>query len=325
MTITRSFFQGALYFSLAITSLFSSCADKNGHVRAPKLPGKSPVKKVAKADMPEVRFHYNFISLRNKDTAIRDSARAMFKALTPAERAIVLRLNRVDAASYKRLDTMIVPDKIDTAWMAYTVFPEELPMIKDVRKMVFFAYYQEAFAAYESGKLVKWGPTNMGKKASPTPTGLFSANWKAKESISTVDDEWKLKWNFNVHNKGGVGWHQYQLPGYPASHSCMRLLEADAYWLYTWAEQWILKDNQLAAQGTPVIIFGQYPFGQGKPWWKMVENPAALNIPADTLSALVQPHLEKILSRQSQRDSVQSALMQQAQQDSIAVKAAVRS
>src|SRR5689334_8049879 len=90
-------------------------------------------------EAPKPVFQFHFISLRNKNKAIRDSGLAMMKALTRGERDIVLRLNRVDAASYRGLDTMIVPDKIDTNWMAYSIYPLELPMLKDVRKMVFFA------------------------------------------------------------------------------------------------------------------------------------------------------------------------------------------
>jgi hypothetical protein len=40
-----------------------------------------------------------------------------------------------------------------------------------------------------------------------TPTGLFT-NWKAEETTSTFDDEWDLRWNFNIENKLGVGWHR---------------------------------------------------------------------------------------------------------------------
>lgn len=278
-------------------------ADTTASTKTSKSPDSAVVKTAEKA--PErPAFSYSFLSMKNKDTAVKDSAQRIFKALTPGEKSIVLKLNRVDAASYKRLDTMIIPTQIDTDWMAYSVFPAELPLLKDVRKFVVFAYYQQAFAAYENGKLVTWGPTNMGKKASPTPTGIFSANWKSKESISSVDDEWVLKWNFNVWNKGGVGWHQYQLPGYPASHSCMRLLESDAKWLYDWADSWVLKSDQLAAQGTAVLIFGEYPFGKGKPWWKLVEDPNALTITEERLNAELQPNIDKILARQSQRDSV---------------------
>jgi hypothetical protein len=50
----------------------------------------------------------------------------------------------------------------------------------------------------------------MGSEKHKTPTGLFS-NWKAEETTS--DDEWDLRWNFNIENKLGVGWHQYSLQG----------------------------------------------------------------------------------------------------------------
>jgi hypothetical protein len=286
--------------------IFLQCSSDGGTKTVPAVATKpKPSATKVPTQPPPSPFKYQFFRLRGKD---KDSALARFKAYSPEERDIILRLNRVDAASYRRLDTMILPEPVNTDWMAYAVFPKELPILKDVNKMVFFAYYPEAFAAYEHGKLVKWGPASMGKKSTPTPTGLFSANWKAKETTSTVNDEWKLKWNFNVSNKGGVGWHQYQLPGYPASHSCMRLYENDALFLYSWAEQWILSNHLLAAQGTPVIIFGEYPFGHPKPWWSLVKDPNALNISEETMNALIEPNLPKIMKRQAQRDSVISRM-----------------
>lgn len=302
---------------------FLSCNEEQAPQTLRKPEKKASTKKVVIDDTPKTAVSYYFISLRTKDKHVRDSLLAMLKGLSLAERNVVLRLNRVDAASYRRLDTMIMPDKIDTNRMAYSIYPPVLPELKDVHKMVIFAYYPQAFAVYEAGKLIRWGPTNMGKKATPTPTGLFSANWKALETVSTVDDDWILKWNFNVSNAGGVGWHQYQLPGYPASHSCMRLMEADARWLYDWADMWIVRNKALAAQGTPVLIFGQYPFGKPKPWWGLVQNPSALNISVDTLNALLRPNLDKILARQARRDSVVAMMPKKEEPADTIVRAAV--
>src|SRR5690606_35072798 len=128
------------------------------------------------------------------------------------------------------------------------------------------------YGVYEKGQLIKWGATNMGKKATPTPTGLFFANWKGKRVVSTVNSSWILQYNFNIHNTGGVGWHQYEMPGYPASHSCLRLFLEDAMWLYDYAEQWTLQSGQKIANGTPVIVFGEYPWGQSKPWFAVLDN-----------------------------------------------------
>jgi lipoprotein-anchoring transpeptidase ErfK/SrfK len=106
--------------------------------------------------------------------------------------------------------------------------------LENVKKFVFFPYPIQAFGVYEYGNLIKWGPTSMGKKSTPTKKGLMFANWKKEVAISTVSDEWKLRWNVNVANFDGIGWHQYAMPGYPASHSCLRMLEEDAKWMYTW-------------------------------------------------------------------------------------------
>ncbi|WP_114789088.1 L,D-transpeptidase [Niabella yanshanensis] len=217
-------------------------------------------------------------------------------------------INRVDTTHLKRLDSILVPSDFSKPLSFYLPFPENIDQLKDVNKIILFSYPTQVFAAYENGKLVLTGPTNMGKKKTKTPGGLFFTNWKAKKTISTVDDEWILKWNFNVHNKWGIGFHEYALPGYPASHSCMRLLGADAQFLYGWADQWILKnDYEQLAYGTPVIVFGQYPFGEPRPWFKVTEDPKALDIPQDTLSHYIQPHLQTILERQQQRQALGTA------------------
>jgi hypothetical protein len=66
----------------------------------------------------------------------------------------------------------------------------------------------------------------MGREKIKLQLVCFFTNWKAEETTSTFNDE-GLKWNFNIANKLGVGFHQYSLPGYP-SHSCLRLQERDA-------------------------------------------------------------------------------------------------
>ena len=74
--------------------------------------------------------------------------------------------------------------------------------------------------------------------------------------------------------------HQYFLPGYPASHACVRMQEKDAKWIFDWAEQWKLSSRTGAVikTGTPVIIFGEYAYGKTQPW---------LNLPTDKLSILL--------------------------------------
>ena len=213
---------------------------------------------------------------------------------------IVMDVNRTDKNNLAKMDSIIVPNKLDGKREDYLPFPLQVESIKNIDKILFFSYPTQTFAAYKNGSLVYTGPTNMGKEIHPTPTGLFFTNWKAEESTSTFDDEWQLKWNFNIENKLGVGFHQYELPGYPASHSCLRLHEKDARFLYDWANQWVLADKEnVKAKGTPVIVFGEYPFKEKKPWLQLLKNPEALEISEDEMSQLAQPKLETILKEQN--------------------------
>lgn len=221
---------------------------------------------------------------------------------------IALALNRTDKANFTKMDSVVIPGDFSGDLEYYLPFPLEVPYLNDINKIIFFSYPTQTFATYEKGVLTYTGPTNMGRKKDPTPTGLFNTNWKAEETISTFDDEWKLLWNFNIENKLGVGWHQYELPGYPASHSCLRLQEKDARFLYEWADQWELASkDSVKVKGTPVIVFGQYDFDAPKPWLQLVANPKALDITADEIQKQTQPFLEAILAEQKNRAKFQAA------------------
>ncbi len=218
------------------------------------------------------------------------------------ELEIALAVNRTDKQFFTKMDSVIIPTDVSGDISFYLPFPVEVPFLTEVHKILFFSYPTQTFAAYENGILIYTGPTNMGKKKYQTPTGLFFCNWKAEETISTVDDEWKLLWNFNIANKGGIGFHQYDLPGYPASHSCLRLQEKDAKYLYEWADQWVLADNEnVKFKGTPVIVFGSYPFGRPKPWSQLVKNPKSLDISESEMEKVTRPFLSTILKEQEKK------------------------
>lgn len=241
----------------------------------------------------------------------KDSAMAAFnKEFSKEDQYVILALNRLDLKNKWRADTLMIPDKIDQTLMAYSPFPRKLDQLKQVRKIVFFSYPIQAYALYEKGNLVKWGPTSMGSKAAQTKRGLMFANWKKELSISTVSSEWKLPYNFNVHNTLGIGWHQYDLPGYPASHSCLRLLMDDAKFLYGWADQWILNKGgaTVKANGTPVIVFGDYHWGGKKPWKNLSDDAKADDISVKEMNTVIEPDLSKILESQAKREAVESAI-----------------
>jgi hypothetical protein len=218
---------------------------------------------------------------------------------------IILAINRADKAAFAQMDTVIIPTDMTGDLAYYLPFPLQVPYLAAINKIIFFSYPTQTFGTYENGILMHTGPTNMGRKKDPTPTGLFYANWKAEQTTSTFNDEWDLKWNFNIENKLGVGWHQYSLPGYPASHSCLRLQEKDARYLYDWADQWILGDKEtVLANGTPVIVFGSYNFEAPKPWLQLTTNPHALDITEAEIEKQTMPYLAVILAEQQKRETV---------------------
>jgi len=220
---------------------------------------------------------------------------------------VVYAINRTDKANLKKLDSIVIPADFSGDLVYYLPFPLHISSLEEVSKIILFSYPTQTFAAYENGELVRTGPTNMGRKKDPTPTGLFFTNWKAEKTTSTFNDEWELKWNFNIENKLGVGFHQYELPGYPASHSCLRLLEKDAKYLYKFADEWILKDKEnVKVKGTPVVVFGNYDFDGPKPWLQLASDPKALNISEGDIETATKPFLKEILENQNLRESNQT-------------------
>ena len=248
----------------------------------------------------EKKVLINFTSLISKD-----SIKKLIKNTDSNNLKVIAAINRTDVKFLNKFDSIIIPSDFSQPIKQYFPFPLEASFLKNIKKIIFFSYPTQSFAAYENGLLVYTGPTSMGRKADMTPTGLFYTNWKAEQTTSTFNDEWDLKWNFNIENKLGIGFHQYEMPGYPASHSCLRLSEKDAKYLYEWADQWTIKGtDNILAQGTPVVVFGSYPFGNSKPWLSLAQNNKALDISETDLESTAKQFLPGILQKQAQRDSI---------------------
>jgi hypothetical protein len=90
-----------------------------------------------------------------------------------------------------------------------------------------------------------------------------------------------MRWYFNFDNRGGLAFHQYSLPGRPASRSCIRLLERDAQWLFHWGDQWTLDDRgtSIIAPGTPVLILGRFDFDSPPPWQSLAFLSSPIELP----------------------------------------------
>lgn len=190
-------------------------------------------------------------------------------ALAEEQIRVLEKLNRADRDHLRRLGTVIVPRIWEGDETAYSPFPDRYDAASSLAKALLVRLDIQAFAAYEHGHLVRWGPVSTGGRGRETTPGRLSLNWKSTGRRSTVNPDWYMPWYFNIRNDEGVAFHAYALPGRPASHGCIRLLERDAIWLFSWGEEWILEEGRVRAHGTPVLIDGRYDF-DGPPPWKDV-------------------------------------------------------
>jgi hypothetical protein len=187
---------------------------------------------------------------------------------TPAQLGILEKLNRRDLAQLARLDAVVAPDVWTDDELIYSPLPLEWSWALGHPKAIVVHQPAQVFGAYEYGRLVRWGPVSSGRQESSTPSGVFSLTWKARTRRSTDNAEWILNWYFNFLNARGISFHEFELPGRPASHACVRLLARDAQWLYEWGEQWRISANgrEVLQRGTPIAIVGEYAFGSPAPW-----------------------------------------------------------
>lgn len=286
----------ALPFLFITVLILSACNDADSkQQRAEKREERKELKEEKNAVKIPINYHAVAVT--------KETVPNIRKEYDSSQMKIILAVNRVDATRWTRLDTLIVPDTFLTDFMLYSPFPKSVDRIKDVNKMILYSQYAQAFGAYENGELVRWGPISTGKKTTPTPSQLYHTNWRSKKTVSTVDDEWIMEWYFNLENFEGVSMHQYEMPGYPASHACVRLYKEDAMWFYDWCKSWVLEKKQIAAYGTPVLVFGDYPFGKQKPWRALPENKDAVSFTEKDLNKELDKYMNTIMERQARRDS----------------------
>jgi lipoprotein-anchoring transpeptidase ErfK/SrfK len=96
--------------------------------------------------------------------------------------------------------------------------------------------------AYHDQQLVAWSNVSSGKPGHETPTGAFTVSQKDVDHHSSLYDDASMPFFMRLTD-GGVGLHAGILPGYPASHGCVRLPMGMARDLFQHVEE-----------GTPVEI-----------------------------------------------------------------------
>ena len=198
-------------------------------------------------------------------------------------------LNRKDIYFMRQGDTIVMPDTIMEDLRAYSVFPQYYPGADTIPKLVMLSNAWQAYACYEYGELVRFVAVNSGEERKPTFPGRYAVNWKAKLRLSSLDSNWELPFTVNFHQNAGSAFHQFEMPGRPVSHSCVRQLLDDAEWLFKWvktASYDTVERRPKQFTGTPVIIIDIFDFNRrrGGPWLELTSNAVMINdLPKDPM------------------------------------------
>lgn len=174
----------------------------------------------------------------------------------PRQREIVKRLNRTNIALRYRSWIVVPNDLNGISFMDMSPFPAHLST--EGKKLVVVDLNKQAFGAYdEQGELVHWGPVSGGKgycpdigKACTTKTGEFvmfeKKGPRCRSSQFPVETGGGAPMPYCMHFFRGIALHASTLPGFNASHGCVRLFKNDAKWL----------NRDFMDTGTRVVVRG---------------------------------------------------------------------
>ncbi|MBO2545859.1 L,D-transpeptidase [Salegentibacter sp. BDJ18] len=272
-----------LLFSGIILLIFTAC---NNNAQEPKKDVPPTQLDTISMEPPVFKTTYRLDSIQNKEHL--DS---LFNDFSEEDAKLVYTLNRIDAYRVKPGAKLVIPDSLVKDLNVYAPFPKLMEALDSIEKTVIISKRIQAFALYENGSLLHWGPVSTGKQSTGTPSGLYYGNYKAKRKISTIDQSWIMPYYFNFMNFEGIGTHEYTLPGYPASHGCVRMYREDAKMIYDWANMWELKSDVVVQNGTPFMVIGEYDYNDIQPWFKLAENQGSNDLnkaEIDTLKVYAQ-------------------------------------
>jgi len=262
-------------------------------------------------DLPEVHYDYWVVE---QDSRL-EARLSLLRHVGEENRGLIQLLNRNDLENLALGDTLVIPTDPNADFRAYAPFPKFWPGASDIDKVVVLDKYVQAFAAYEWGRLERWGIINTGTESSRTPSGRFNVNWKQDYRVSTLSppgEPWEMYWVMNLHEGRGIHMHQYALPmGGPISRGCIRLSDPDARFLYAWTDTWTKTGGSpissagstVHALGTMVLVIGQDIEGMPNPFIYREDYPVLkrVHLPHDPYEVPAGTALQERFDRQRQQ------------------------
>src|SRR3954451_6054545 len=98
--------------------------------------------------------------------------------------------------------------------------------------LVYVDLGRQRATVYRNGVRIGVSTISSGKEGHETPTGVFTILEKDKDHRSKTYDDASMPWQQRLTWKG-VAMHAGNLPGFPASHGCVRLPMEFAKKLFT--------------------------------------------------------------------------------------------
>jgi L,D-transpeptidase catalytic domain len=145
---------------------------------------------------------------------------------------------------------------------------------------VIVSLIEQRVHVYRNGVRIGVSTCSTGKPGHETPTGVFTVLQKDKHHHSSTYNNAPMP-NMNRLTWGGIALHAGNLPGYPASHGCVRLPLEFSENLFT-----------VTHIGTPVIIAGDHsdPWELTHPGFVLAgSSEAEFNTAVDALDAKSHP------------------------------------
>jgi len=244
---------------------------------AKRMRDSASARAVRKANAVIPQVFYTRLVLGNRTQL--DSIRRVFgkKPSTLLAYRVFTTINRKDIQYFRLGDTAIVPSAFYDDLRVYSIFPHLYPAADTLPKFITISNAHQAYACYEYGKLLRFAACNTGREKKPTFPGRYTLNWRDRIRRSSLDSNWVLPFTWNFHLFAGSAFHQFDMPGRPASHSCVRQFMDDAEWLYNWGKGGKIDTatkKYIPMTGTPVIILDMFDYSRpkGGPWWDIGSN-----------------------------------------------------
>ena len=160
-----------------------------------------------------------------------------------AKRDLVMRVNRINISLKQGMRIAVPKDSSATNMLDYSPISKQISPPGEKIILVSLNESQLAFGAYDAqGNLQYWGPVSGGKgycsdtgKRCHTALGQYSIY--RKEGASCKSTKFPLgrggaPMPYCMFFHGGFAMHgSYEVPGYNASHGCIRMFINDAQWL----------------------------------------------------------------------------------------------